>query len=707
MVISDPAGLLERIPELRELCEDERIRRAVEGGDPFKVYRALRWAKWLGKLRSHRDTINALLARRRLFAKPLSGTPSLFTMNGFGTSFVGSSDKDASDGTSIAVHALVFFFIIPLLPLGAYVVRSNDSGGFRGRSWSIFARVPLGTLTWLYSRTVALGVIALVAMGAFKALHDSRYQDVYVFNAFDEPLDVKLGRASAQIPPHTRTKLTVRTGHQEGRAVSTKGIEVETIAFDIHSNVDLVVWNIAGAFPVFRERVEYRKDSGSPIDKEPAEVYCGKKTFEVRDVDDLFRDPPSSISMSSSQVVVYRTFIGAPPSTSDTPPLTACRHWLLSKDRMQDTLPFMEAEARLSGWAEEPTLQVIKVAGLFQPAEGYRMAKLALAANPNSADLHRAYQWTGRTVGKEAELLEEYQQRAKAEPDSPLAQYLSARLVRPPASGPIMEKLATRFPSDIEIARSVLHSRWQNADWKGTHQAWEHLRSLDAEGAIGLMSPEVAALAATGHKKEAIALVTGVFESSDDTDTQMRAAELYARLTRSDRLQQPDKLIQRLEEKANDGGKLWSLRARAGLSLSGAPSIPDIDLMRMIGKDPAKALQHAAKLTTAKMLWLGPGPVTLAYGESVRTGAEPLEKTLGAVLRTRITETDTLRRFMLGEDVPMDTLSVEPEVRAAACVVRARAKNISSAERKQLLEQARHDDVLEGPVSEAVATWEL
>ncbi|MBJ6762374.1 hypothetical protein JGU66_16510 [Myxococcaceae bacterium JPH2] len=707
MVISDPAGLLERIPELRELCEDERIRRAVEGGDPFKVYRALRWAKWLGKLRSHRDTINALLDRRRLFAKPLSGTPSLFTMNGFGTSFVGDSDKDDSDGTSIAVHALVFFFIIPLLPLGAYVVRSNDSGGFRGRSWSIFARVPLGTLSWLYSRTVALGVIALVAMGAFKALHDSRYQDVYVFNAFNEPLSVTLGGVTAEIPEHTKAKLTVRTGHQEGRAASTKGIEVDTVAFDIHSNVDLVVWNIAGAFPVFRERVEYRKDSGSPTDKEPAEVYCGKKTFEVGDVDDLFQDPPSSVSMSSSQVVVYRTFIGVPPSTSDTPPLTACRSWLVSKDRMQDTLPFLEAQARLAGWALEPALDAISVAGVAQPAEGYRMAKLALVANPDSADLHRAYQWTARALGKDAELQAEYQQRAQAEPDSPLAQYLSARLVKAPADRPIMEKLAARFPSDIQIARSVLHSRWDSTDWEGTHQAWEHLRSLDAESANEVLSAEVMALAATGRKKQAIAMVNDAFEASKDTHEQMRMAELYGRLTKSERLQQPDKLILRLEAETNDGAKLWPLRARAGLSLSGAPSTADIDVARMIGKDPEKALQHMAKLTTAKMFLLGPGPLALAYGESARTGAEPLEKTLGTVLRARITEVATLRRFMLGEDVPMDTLSVEPEVRAAACVVRSRAKNISSAERKQLLEQARHDDVLEGPVSEAVATWEL
>ncbi len=41
-MIQDPAGLLERLPELEPLCQDARVRAAVEAGDPFKVYRVLR-----------------------------------------------------------------------------------------------------------------------------------------------------------------------------------------------------------------------------------------------------------------------------------------------------------------------------------------------------------------------------------------------------------------------------------------------------------------------------------------------------------------------------------------------------------------------------------------------------------------------------------------------------------------------------------------
>ncbi|HEY6006074.1 MAG TPA: hypothetical protein VIV57_24555, partial [Anaeromyxobacter sp.] len=151
----DPAGLLTRIQELEPLCSDPRIRRAVEKGDPFKVYRAIWWARLTGKLVAHRRTLDLLLAHRRAFAKPLGGkTPMLGTFNGFGATLLGGAEKEP-DGTSIATHCLVALFVFPVFPLGAYVV----SGGERkalSTSWTIFARVPLGAFAWLSRRAIAL-----------------------------------------------------------------------------------------------------------------------------------------------------------------------------------------------------------------------------------------------------------------------------------------------------------------------------------------------------------------------------------------------------------------------------------------------------------------------------------------------------------------------------------------------------------------------
>ena len=62
MSLKDPANLVQRIPELEVLAADPKIRRAIETGDPFKVYRALGWAKWLKRLPEERDTLKTASA---------------------------------------------------------------------------------------------------------------------------------------------------------------------------------------------------------------------------------------------------------------------------------------------------------------------------------------------------------------------------------------------------------------------------------------------------------------------------------------------------------------------------------------------------------------------------------------------------------------------------------------------------------------------
>ena len=75
MSISDPANLIHRIPELQALADDHKIRRAIETGDAFKVYRALLMANLFRRLPRHRDLITMLTNERRLFAKPILKAP--------------------------------------------------------------------------------------------------------------------------------------------------------------------------------------------------------------------------------------------------------------------------------------------------------------------------------------------------------------------------------------------------------------------------------------------------------------------------------------------------------------------------------------------------------------------------------------------------------------------------------------------------------
>ena len=60
---------------------------------------------------------------------PIESAPSLCTINGFGVTLYGNTDKNPSDGSYMATYYLVFFFV-PVLPLARYRVISTG-GGYR------------------------------------------------------------------------------------------------------------------------------------------------------------------------------------------------------------------------------------------------------------------------------------------------------------------------------------------------------------------------------------------------------------------------------------------------------------------------------------------------------------------------------------------------------------------------------------------------
>jgi tetratricopeptide (TPR) repeat protein len=106
-----------------------------------------------------RKRIDEILADPRNLMGPLNSLPSLQTINGFGTMMHGSRDR-GSDGTYVATLCVTVLFI-PLLPLRAYVVRSEGDN-----SWRFFGRVPLSPFAFWYRR-VLLTIPLLFALGVW------------------------------------------------------------------------------------------------------------------------------------------------------------------------------------------------------------------------------------------------------------------------------------------------------------------------------------------------------------------------------------------------------------------------------------------------------------------------------------------------------------------------------------------------------------
>ncbi len=695
-MIQDPLSLLERAPELVPLCDDTKIRRAIEQGNPFKLYRALFWARLGGRHKPHRETLRTLLANRRLFALPLKRMPWLATVNSFGGGFVGSAESDLQDGTYITTHAVVALFKVPLFPLGAYVVRPGD-----GRTWQIFARVPLGPIAWLWSRGLALGTLALIALGAYGAFHSSRFQPVQVLNGFSQSLVATVGNRHVTVPANSHVVLEdVPVGRQQARATTAKGVEVEVLELTISSKPAFIAWNIAGAAPLYQATVEYWQHPPSP-EPPPAEpkFYCGQRLVELGKIDDLFREPPKTVSMSKDETRVSRSVVGVLSNPAGG--AAVCGSVLRQENQGLAAAPLLTAQLRLSNFAANDVSMAI-YALAANPKEALRLASLARETHADSLEAHRNYQLAADLADEFARVREEYRRRAEAAPDSADAQYLYTRLLRGSQSQAAIEKLIARFPDHPFILRSAIYDRSIAGRWKELDQAWTHLQKKSAKDAVPVLEYEVSALVALDRGADAERLLKELFASPDEATREL-VAELYVHVARLMKLPAPDGLIAELEKSV--GEKLWALRARSGLPTQGAKPSPLIDLLNVLHRDPAQAVALSAALSPNEVAGLSSVAWALAYCEAVRTQQNAAQKTLERSARFDHDGHETLLRFVRGEAVSLDDTSAPFDVRAAARIVRARNRSLSAEEREGLIKAALAGDPLHGLLAEAAATW--
>jgi hypothetical protein len=699
VTVRDPAGLLGRIQELEPLCADPGVRKAVESGDTFKVYRAIWWARRRGKLVAHRRTVDLLLRSRRAFAKPLKGKLFLGTFNSFGASLLGSAEQEP-DGTRIATHHVVALFAVPLFPLGAYVVAGGERKGLQ-TSWNVFARVPLSPFTWLWSRAVALAVVVAVLWAGAAAVWSSRHHDLSIVNGLGVPVKISVAGTSREVAPGGLVTFVVPVGTHRAVATTGAGAEIEALDLPVAARgKNLVVWNVAGAMPLYDEVVEYFAGTPPKNHQEPRPtLHCGDRVIEVAGVDDAFVPPPKSISMPKGSAIATRRRVAFVPGI-EGPWAGWCIDALLADGRDGDALRVMEARAAAGGWKRNEALFALRLAATLG-ASGERVSRAVRAALPDDLLVERMAQNVLELAGKGPELLAEYRQRAEAAPGSATAQYLYLRLLDGAAQRDGAEAALARFPKDPDLLRLVTSLRVEAGDHAAAVDAYRTLRAISLEQAAQVLDDVTAALVVLGRRDEARSELAAMFDALPE-DERGDAAALFARVAALDRATAPDALVRRLEKKEPEP----LLRARAGLPI---PATKPGEQPRVIPalyglavQDPAAALQRLASLPPIAAFQLDGGTWALLFSEAARVGS-PVEQRLVACARTRPDHLAALRRYVRGEAVTLPRLPLE--VRAAAAFVRSRNAALAAEERAALVASARAADPLASHVTEAIARW--
>ncbi|WP_394778688.1 tetratricopeptide repeat protein, partial [Undibacterium sp.] len=613
MSISDPAQLLQRVPELEALVDDSRIRKAIESGDPFKVYRALVWAKWLRRLPQHRDTVKLLVGHRRLFAKHLKRSPSLGTVNSVGFSFVGEAESD-TDGSHIALHALVVLFAVPIVPLGAYLVRSTGE-----RQWSIFARVPMGLSGWLYSRGLATGLLATLLVGAVSSYHKSQTQDIIVLNSLPVAVDVELDGKKQTVPADGRATINVAAGQVKGSATAGKSGVVDSYDHQVRSQGGYVFWNIAGASPLLRETISYYRDRPeTPPSKVVPSVYCGERYVEMPHADFFFEEPAEHISMSKHDSEASRSHVEV-AHQGNSPPLELCKNYLFSTNQPDKVVPLYEVRALLSGWDVIETSAAVRAASEASKFEAVRIAMRASAARPDDIDVHRLYQKAREDAGEYDALLKEYAEQAAQQPNSAKAQYLYAALLKGSQGLDKMESVAKKFGNEPHVLRSLTWHRTNAGNYAAAMESYQRLQKVAPDIAVETANSGVQALVAQNRLREALDLITASFHAKN-AGNKMRDAgnfAMVARMAGSD----PLSLLAELPSAEGAANDLEMVRVRAGLEPQHAATDNSrtVSLAMALRKDPAQAFILAHAMTRGELFRLQKEQLALLYFEAVRT----------------------------------------------------------------------------------------
>jgi hypothetical protein len=705
-LLKDPAGLLERAPELRRLAQaDASVRRALGRGNPHAVYRALWWARLLGRLKHHRKVLDSLLAHRRLFATPLRRMPVLTTVNGMGASVYGTSDRDA-DGSYFKTHFLVFVFI-PLVPLSQYLVKDGSEGGGAKSSWYFLAKVPMSTPLRLWNRLVVAGVLLAVAAGAARAFHASRHHEVHVVNGLPGPVHVTIGSVAYDVPANQRRTASVPTGTHPVKVTTPAGRPIESGELRVVAGTELLAWNVLGAAPIYERTILYGSGNMSPQEAASARprYHCGELAVHMTSVDFAFRDPPRSVSLSSGQKVARRTQVGVDPRSLDV-----CTNILARAGKPGPALTLAHG---LSGF-DDPDAHLATAASALctasgKPDEALLLAREALATHPDSVEHHRLYQGVAEDQGKVAELREEYRARYEAAPTSPDAGYLYARVLPNPEAFALGSRLVDKYPTHVPLHRLVIFGGVRRLQFADTLRYLERLRTLDQKEWRLFVEDHAVVLAGLGRADDADKLLKDAFNASDES-TRYRIAGLCSWLGAA-RGSAGEELLLKLG-KPGPGDLLrfrvrfWNTAADADLrSLGADPEKRMYALMQHAHFDPGSALNDAAAMRSEDLTELDGPVLVLLLGESIRSGHAAARARLeAAASRVGVPVPQVQAYLEQGQwSDPVDQLTLQHH--GALHLARSRASGLAPGERERLRDLAARSDPLGGYAHKAVEAW--
>lgn len=693
----DPRGWLKLAPELETFAYDATFGAAIASGDARRLQEALEARRKRPRSPGEVNTIDRLLARRRLFLMPTEA-PSLYTLNGIGQRIYGQSDA-APDGSYVGTLFYTFVYL-PIWPVAQYLLVSQ------GKTYTFFGEVPLSGAMRTWRKVFGAAALALLLIAAGSTWTSSQNVNAHLLNHLDVPVTVEVAGARLPLAPNQRLPHRLPVGRQTIRTTAEGGRLVEELQVDVPRWNDLVVYNVLGAAPLFLEPVVYSSKAAGQQESPPPTFLGGRSFVTQGTVSYLFQPPPKTIKMSGSgSTTRWRVDLAS-----------GGWHTTVRYLHNQGQGALAAELARRLALAEPGNDDAFRQAIWLGQVVGGLDGSLAVAravaeAHPGFLDAQRLFGSLLLTAGRRDEALRLARERLGREPDSPEASYLHVRLLSGSEGLTATEQAAARFPQYAQLQRLVGWARLNAGQYATALAAFDGADKL-APAAESDPEPQVYALVALGRTDEALDRLAAVLDKQPTVAT----AAMYAQVAGLPGVtnRKPMRYLEPMM--ADEGGPL--VRAYAA-ALAGAkpPSPKELEslagpemeapgrILAAFAVDPAQALAAVRQDPARTSLGVPRDVLLLLAGEAQVVREPALARRLlehAGALGVPIGE---ILAFLAGERDSIDDGNFTPGERAALHLARARAAARAGRPSAGDYAAARRLDILHGPVATALARW--
>lgn len=561
---------------------------------------------------------------------------------------------------------------------------------------------------------VGSALFALVLGGIFFSACE--VQTVYFVNGLDVPVVVTVdGGGTMSINSGWRGSRSLSEGLHRVEVKTADGKPLEEGELYVKSSSDrAVAWNVLGAAPLYVQSHVYTRYSSSSGSKPQVSTYAGARLVDRENVEYIFSEPPSSISTKdkSGGAIVkmqlaqapggWRTSLSMLEQSGSHASLAKLGEALLQVDPTQE-----EAfDAALTGW---------------YAGEGAEAAlaflRRTMKAHPDLIVAHEKYQLLLQSLGQREHVRAFYEGLWKKAPESVVAGYLLSQVEPPAEALARLEKLVEREPTRKRMRMERARLRFLTGRYEEAVADFDAVLDPKEAAEAEEVSAYLRSLVALGRVPAALTLAVQFGEEGKKMD--YRLAVLYGRLMGFVPKKDWPKGFQFFVDRASEGRSdelmpVW-IAGRLGIEVT-EPQLRNLPsdemrkafaIQRAAWKSAETAWTECHTATVGAMDMLDKPTTLLLAAEFERVGDPVLAgKLLGTLALLTPLSHQELRAAVFAPDGEAVVEHLDPELRAAVLLARARRLDAEGLDSSDTYEMVTNDDILKGVVTSALREWE-